>query len=288
MNRRWLFIFAFWLLAPVWLSAQVSTGKITGQVTDSSDAVVPNAQVVVTNVATNEARTLSSDSAGIYSAPNLVPGGYTVQVTMAGFQTQIKTGLAVSIGQTITLNFVLQPGTQKESIEVVSAAQQMVDTTTSSLSTVITTAAVENLPLNSRNFLDLVPLVPGAQPGAQGRNLTQNSFSINGGRVTANGFQIDGADIDTPSNDPVRVSPNLEAVGEFQVLTNNYSAEWGRSMGGVIDVKLKSGTNAFHGTSLRILPKYRTGRVASIFRSAEASVQLQPVRRLCGRPHHQG
>jgi Carboxypeptidase regulatory-like domain/TonB-dependent Receptor Plug Domain/TonB dependent receptor len=247
MNQRWLLTFAFWLLAPVWLSAQVSTGKITGQVTDSSDAVVPNAQVVVTNVATNEARTLSTDSAGIYSAPNLVPGGYSVQVTMTGFQSQTKTGLAVSIGQTITLNFVLVPGTQKESIEVVSAAQQMVDTTTSSLSTVITTAAVENLPLNSRNFLDLVPLVPGAQPGAQGRNLTQNSFSINGGRVTANGFQIDGADIDTPSNDPVRVSPNLEAVGEFQVLTNNYSAEWGRSMGGVIDVKLKSGTNAFHG-----------------------------------------
>ena len=179
---------------------------------------MPNAQVVVTNVATNEARTLSSDSAGIYSAPNLVPGGYSVQVTMAGFQSQTKTGLAVSIGQTITLNFVLQPGTQKESIEVVSAAQQMVDTTTSSLSTVITTAAVENLPLNSRNFLDLVPLVPGAQPGAQGRNLTQNSFSINGGRVTANGFQS-MASIDTPSNDPVRVSPNLEAVGQFQVLT---------------------------------------------------------------------
>ena len=247
MNRRSLLLLTLWLLSPLCLAAQVSTGRITGQVTDTSEAVVPNAQVIVTNVSTNDARTLSSDSAGLYSAPNLVPAEYTVQVTMPGFQSQTKTGLAVSIGQTITLNFVLQPGSQKESVEVVGTAQQLVDTTTSSLSTVITTATVENLPLNSRNFLDLVPLVPGAQPGAQGRNLTENSFSINGGRVTANGFQIDGADIDTPSNDPVRVSPNLEAVGEFQVLTNNFSAEYGRSMGGIIDVKLKSGTNAFHG-----------------------------------------
>ena len=248
MKRRWLFAIALWLFAPLWLSAQISTGKITGQVTDSSSAIIQSAQIVVTNVNTNVARTLSTDSAGIYSAPSLVPGEYTVQASMVGFQSQTKTGLALSIGQTITLNFTLQPGTRKESIEVVGTAQQLVDTTTSSLSTVITSSQVENLPLNSRDFLDLVPLVPGAQPGAQGRNLTQNSFSINGGRVTANGFQIDGADIDTPSNDPVRVSPNLEAVGEFQVLTNNFSAEYSRSMGGVIDVKLKSGTNQLHGT----------------------------------------
>ena len=248
MNRRWLFAIVLWLSTPLWLSAQVSTGKITGQVTDSSDAIIQNAQVVVTNVDTNVARTLATDSAGIYSAPSLQPGGYSVQVNMSGFQIQTKTGLTLSIGQTITLNFTLVPGTQKESIVVVSTAQQLVDTTTSSLSTVITTETVENLPLNSRDFLDLVPLVPGAQPGAQGRNLTQNSFSINGGRVTANGFQIDGADIDTPSNDPVRVSPNLEGIGEFQVLTNNFSAEWGRSMGGIVDVKLKSGTNNLHGS----------------------------------------
>jgi hypothetical protein len=246
--NRWMIVVAVWLMSPLWLSAQVSTGAITGQVMDSSEAVVSNAQVVVTSVATNVTRTLATDSAGIYSAPNLQPGVYRVQVTMAGFQSQTKTDLELSIGQTITLNFTLLPGSQKESIEVVSTAQQLVDTTTSSLSTVITTATVENLPLNSRDFLDLIPLVPGAQPGAQGRNLTQNAFSINGGRVTANSFQIDGADIDTPSNDPIRLSPNLEAVGEFQVLTNNFSAEYGRSMGGVVDVKLKSGTNSLHGT----------------------------------------
>ena len=253
MNRRWLFAVAFLVLAPLCLSAQVSTGTITGAVIDASGAAVPEAMVVITNVATNDARNLTSDSAGIYSAPNLQPGEYSVQVSLASFQTQTKTGLVLSIGQTITLNFTLSLGTAKESVEVVSTALQAVDTTTSTLGTVITSAPVENLPLNSRNFLDLIPLVPGAQPGAQGRNLTQTTFSINGGRVTANGFQVDGADITTPSNDPVRVAPNLEAIGEFQVLTNNFTAEYGRSMSGIVDVKIKSGTNSLHGTAFEFL-----------------------------------
>ena len=248
MNRRWLVVVSVWLFCPLWLPAQVSTGTITGLVTDASNAVLSNAQVLITDVRTNVTRSLNTDSAGIYSAPNLQPSEYSVQLAMSGFQTQTKTGLVLSIGQTITLNFTLGPGTRKESVEVIGSAQQLIDTTTSSLGTVMISEAVENLPLNSRNFLDLVPLVPGAQPGAQGRNLTQNSFSINGGRVTANGFQIDGADIDTPSNDPLRVYPNLEAVGEFQVLTNNFSAEYGRSMGGIVDVKLRTGTNSLHGS----------------------------------------
>jgi hypothetical protein len=246
MNRRLLVVITLSLVSPFWLSAQVSTGKITGQVTDSSDAVVPNARVVVTNVATSVSRDLVTDSAGIYSVPNLLPGEYAVQVALAGFESQTKTGLTLSIGQTITLNFTLLPGTQKQSIQV-NAAQQLVDLTTSTLTTEITSNTVENLPLNSRDYLDLVPLVPGSQPGAQGRNLTQNAFSINGGRVTANGWLIDGVDVDTPSNDPLRLSPNLEAIGEFQELTNTFGAEYGRSMGGIVDVKLKSGTNSFHG-----------------------------------------
>jgi hypothetical protein len=248
MNQRGLVVLAVCLSFPSYILAQVSTGTITGVVTDTGGAVLPKAQVVITDVKTNITRNLMTDSAGVYTAPNLQPDEYSVQLAIAGFQTQTKTGLALSIGQTITLNFTLLPGTQKESVEVVGLAQQLVDTTTSTLGTVMTSVAVENIPLNSRNFLDLIPLVPGAQPGAQGRNLTQNAFSINGGRVTANGFQIDGADIDTPSNDPLRLYPNLEGIGEFQVLTNDFSAEYGRSMGGIVDVKLRTGTNHLHGS----------------------------------------
>jgi hypothetical protein len=249
MKQRWLVVLVFCLSFPLNILAQVSTGTITGVVADSSGAVLPKAQVLITDLKTNVSRTLASDSAGIYTAPNLQPDEYSVQVSQSGFQVQTKTGLVLSIGQTITLNFTLVPGTQKQSVEVVGSAQQLIDTTTSTLGTVIPLEAVQNLPLNSRNFLDLVPLVPGAQPGAQGRNLTQNAFSINGGRVTGNAFQIDGADIDTPSNDPIRLFPNLEAVGEFQVLTNNYTAEYGRSIGGIVDVRLRTGTNNFHGSA---------------------------------------
>jgi hypothetical protein len=237
------------LCAPVYVLAQVSTGVLTGVVTDTSSAVLPRAQVVITDVKTNVVHTLTTDSAGIYTAPNLQPDEYSVQVSASGFQTKTKTGLALSIGQTINLNFTLAPGSRQESVEVVASAQQLIDTTNASIGTLMPSEAVQNLPLNSRNFLDLIPLVPGAQPGAQGRNLTQNTFSVNGGRVTGNAFQIDGVDIESPSNDPLRLSPNLESVGEFQVLTNNYTAEYGRSIGGIIDVKLRTGTNDFHGSA---------------------------------------
>jgi Carboxypeptidase regulatory-like domain/TonB dependent receptor/TonB-dependent Receptor Plug Domain len=249
MNRRWLIVVAVWLLGPMWLSAQVSsTGAITGDVTDSSGASVPNAQVVITNVGTNGASNLTTNSAGIYSAPNLGPGEYSVQVSLTSFQTQTKTGLVLSIGQTITVDFTLSLGTAKESVEVVSTARQAVDTTTSMMGTEITSAAVENLPLNSRNFLDLVPLVPGAQPGSPGSGNTQTMFNIDGGRGTANGFELNGSDITPAARDSLHFTPNLEAIGEFQILTNNFSAEYGRSMGGIVNVKLKSGTNSVHGS----------------------------------------
>jgi hypothetical protein len=240
-------------LTPVWLSGQVSTGNFLGVIADSSGAVVRGAHVDITNVGTNYTRNMITDNSGLYSAPNLPPGQYEIRVAATGFQSQLRTGLSLLIGQTITLNFSLSAGANKESVEVVASAQQLVDTSTSTVGTVITSAAVQNIPLNSRNFLDLVPLVPGSQPGAQGRNLTQNSFSINGGRVTGNAFQIDGAAINPPSNDPLRLYPNLEAVGEFQILTNNYSAEYGRALGGVVDVKLKSGTNQLHGSVFEYL-----------------------------------
>jgi hypothetical protein len=249
MNHRWLAVVAVLLSVPVCLSAQVSTGTITGQVTDVSGATVPNAPVVITDVRSNVTRSLVTDSAGLYSAPNLVPDEYSVQVTANGFQAQTKTGLVLSIGQTITLNFTLVPGTQKQSITVVGSAQQLVDTTTSMLGTVITEQAVQNLPLNSRNFLDLVPLVPGVQPAAEGRT-TGTNFNISGGRDVATSYLIDGLDISLPSNGAVRITPaGLDAIGEFSVLTSNFSAEYGRSMSGIINVQLRSGTNSLHGSA---------------------------------------
>lgn len=237
-----ILVVASLLDCPAW--AQTHTGTITGLITDSSGAVVPNAGVKILNVDTNMARDLKTDSAGLYVAPDLLPGRYSVAVAMAGFRSELKTGLVVSLGQTITLNFTLHPGAEKQSITVVAAAQQLLDKTTSTLGQVVTRQAVQDLPLNGRNFQDLVPLAVGTVPPPPG----SNHFFINGSRGSGNAYLIDGVDVTSPSSDPVRILPNLEGIGEFNVTTDNYDAEYGRALGGIVNANIKSGTNTWHGS----------------------------------------
>ena len=251
MKLRVLVVMAVLVLSPVWILGQVSTGTITGEVTDSSGAIVRNADVRITDVGKNVTRTVVTDSAGLFSAPNLLPGQYRVEVVLAGFQAQSKVGLVLSIGQTITTNFVLQPGSQQEKVTVVDLAQQLIDTTTSSLGEVVPEKSVQDLPLNGRNFENLIPLAAGVAPAAQGAlapGVSTGLYDINGARSAGNSFLIDGADVVPAAAGSVDILPNLEAVGEFQVLTSNFSAEYGRALGGVINAHLRSGTNSFHGS----------------------------------------
>jgi hypothetical protein len=223
---------------------QVSTGTITGQVSDASGAVVPNVQVRITNVDTNVSRDLVTDSAGLFRAPDLLPGHYSVAVSLAGFQPESKVGLILSVGQTLTLNFTLQPGAQRQTITVMGTAEQLVDLTTSTLGEVITEMPVQNLPLNGRNFYNLIPLSAGVTPPPQGNN----QYAINGARGSGTEFLIDGTDVSPSTLDPVRVLPNLEAIGEFKITTNNFTAEYGRALGGIVDTHIRSGSNAWHGS----------------------------------------
>jgi hypothetical protein len=251
MRLREFFFFVALLAGPCRLLAQVSTGTITGQVTDSTGAIVQNAQVRITDVEKNVSRVLTTDSAGLFLASNLLPGNYTVEASMKGFQAQSKAGLTLSIGQTITTNFALQPGDQKEIVTVVDLSQQYIDTTTSSLGDIITLREVQDLPLNGRDFQSLIPLAAGVAPAAQGAlapGISTGLYDINGGRSAGNSFLIEGADVVPSAAGAVDVLPNLEAVGEFQVITNNFSAEYGRALGGVVNAHLRSGTNAFHGS----------------------------------------
>ena len=251
MKLRVLVVMAVLVLSPVWILGQVSTGTITGEVTDSSGAIVRNADVRITDVGKNVTRTVVTDSAGLFSAPNLLPGQYRVEVVLAGFQAQSKVGLVLSIGQTITTNFVLQPGSQQEKVTVVDLAQQLIATTTSSLGEVVPEKSVQDLPLNGRNFENLIPLAAGVAPAAQGAlapGVSTGLYDINGARSAGNSFLIDGADVVPAAAGSVDILPNLEAVGEFQVLTSNFSAEYGRALGGVINAHLRSGTNSFHGS----------------------------------------
>jgi Carboxypeptidase regulatory-like domain/TonB dependent receptor-like, beta-barrel len=234
--------------------AQIHNGTITGLVTDTSGGVVPNATVKITNLDTNVSLDGVTDSAGLYVAPNLLPGHYSVAVNLTGFEGQSKVGLDLSLSQTLTVNFTLRPGSQKQEVTVVGTAEQLVDPTTSTLGDVITEKPVQNLPLNGRNFMDLVPLSAGVTPSPPG----SNKFYVDGSRGSATGFLIEGVDVSPPTVDsPPRVLPNLEAIGEFKITTNNSTAEYGRSLGGIVNAHIKSGTNIWHGSVFEYLRNTR-------------------------------
>jgi len=228
------------------LPAQVATGTITGTVADVSEATVPNAEVRIVSEDTSTARQLTTATNGLFIATNLLPGRYRVEVSLAGFQPQARVGLVLTLGQTLVVNFALQPGQQTQSVIVVARGEQLVETATSSLGQIIEETQIRDLPLNGRNFQQLIGLNTGAQPiGAR--------FSLNGGRAEGNAFTIDGLDISGYGNDPLRSVPSLEAIGEFKIITNSFTAEYGRAMSGAVSTHIKSGTNELHGTLFHFL-----------------------------------
>ncbi|HTU45981.1 MAG TPA: TonB-dependent receptor [Bryobacteraceae bacterium] len=227
--------------------AQVSTGTMTGIVSDVSGGLIPKAAIRVVNIDTGVVRELTTDSAGLYTASGLLPGNYEVAASFPALQTRVETGLILSIGKTLTVNFNLPPARRSQTVSVEAGAQ--VDITTSSMSDVIDKQLVAQLPLNGRDFTNLIGLAAGAQPAPEpllGNG--EDAFDINGGRQDGNSFLIDGIDIVPPGPGGIDLEPNLEAIAEFQVLTSNFSAEYGRSLGGIINVHIKSGENAFHGS----------------------------------------
>jgi hypothetical protein len=240
-----LFAPVLMLLLGARLSAQIHTGAITGLVTDSSGAVVPHAQVKITNIDTNVTRDLVTDSAGLYDAPDLLPGHYSVAGSFTGFRSESKVGLILSLGQTLTVNFTLTPGATKQEVTVVGTAEQLVDSTTSTIGEVITLRPVQELPLNGRSYLQLVALDAGVAPPPPG----SDQFFINGTRGSGTNYLVEGNDTSSPTSDANHIVPNLEAIGEFNVVTNNFDAEYGHSMGGVVNVHIRSGSNALHGSA---------------------------------------
>jgi Carboxypeptidase regulatory-like domain/TonB-dependent Receptor Plug Domain len=254
--RRCVFLFALPFLYQT-LFGQVATGTITGIVSDASGAIVPGAVVKIVDEGTNSERSLATDNTGNYVAARLLPGKYRVEVNLPGFQSQAKVGLVLSIDQTMRVDFTLQPGEQRQVVTVVARAEQLVEASTSSLGEVIEETLIKELPLNGRDFRQLIGLTAGAQPAPLG-GFAAGTFNINGTRGEGNAFLVDGIDVSSySSGDTIRVVPSLEALGEFKIITNNFSAEYGRSFSGVVSVHVKSGTNAFHGSLFHFLRKPR-------------------------------
>ena len=236
---------AIFLACAAW--SQITTGALSGTVTDPAGAVVVGAKVDVINQGTGVTTPLISNDAGVYRAAFLIPGTYTVRVTAPGFRTFEAKGIVVELAREPVVNATLQLGTAAETVEVTGTAPLLV-TDTSQLSTNVQSQSVLTLP-GLQGGIDKMALIsPGVVVGFGNINSNGLLFSANGQRARSNNFLLDGQD----NNDPTIAGPgyffsNLEAIGEYQVITNQYSAEYGRNAGAIVNIRVKSGTNAFHG-----------------------------------------
>jgi outer membrane receptor protein involved in Fe transport len=236
--------------------SQIDTGAIVGRVTDTTGAVVPAASVQLQNTGTGLSRTVQTDSEGRYSARSLQIGSYTVTVQQPGFQTQVRSGIVLSVGGELVVNLELSVGAVSEKVEVVGEAPA-IETTNATVSALVTGEQVRDLPLNGRNIEQLALLVPGTfQDNAVSTNSvilgTGMRLTVNGGRPDSNLYLLDG----TVVNDHALNGPNsatgsalgVEGVQEFRLITHNFSAEFGRTSGGVMSMVTRSGTNQLHGS----------------------------------------
>jgi hypothetical protein len=250
---------------PARLSAQVVGANMSGTVSDTSGGVVPNANISVKNVATGITRAAVTNGDGLYSVPNLQPGPYEITASASGFNTDVRTGITLNVGQELVLNFTVKPGMAAQRVEV-NAEAPTVNLANSTISGVVTQRTVEELPLNGRSWTDLAILQPGVhqsqnQPPINAGDRVKRGLglelTISGARPQQNNYLLDGVNI----NDYANAGPgsvlggNLgtDAVAEFSVLTTNYSTEYGRTSGGVITATTKSGTNQLHGSAYEFI-----------------------------------
>lgn len=235
--------------------AQVTTGTIQGTVKDEQGAIIPGVEITIRNLDTGVARTLVSDDQGRYLASDLGLGNFEVRAELAGFQAAVRRGITLTIGQVAAVDLALQVGEVTEEVVVMGEAP-LVETTQSSIAQVVDDKKIRDLPLNVRSYAELATLQVGVTKfkifsGPMNGIGVQLSFA--GSRPDSNAYLLDGADI----NNVYNKAPNsgtggiigVEAVREFQVLTNTYSAQFGRSMGGQLVAVTRSGTNAFHGSA---------------------------------------
>jgi len=251
--RVWIFLLAI-VFSSATLKAQ-SGGTILGVVQDEMGAVIPGAKMTITNVDTGIARTTVSDSGGRYEVTALIPGHYEVQAVVAGFQTEVRKGVTLTVGSELPITLVMKVGQVTQTAEVTAEAP-IVETTTDVMGGLVDTQTVRDLPLNGRSFDYLVDLESSAPMYRMNTyNLAtgmEQNFSVNGAWLSMNQYLMDGTQlvgagtVNTAPGGVVGMNLGVEAIQEFQVLTGGYDAEYGKRMGGVVNVATRSGTNQFH------------------------------------------
>jgi hypothetical protein len=242
--------------------AQVAGGTLSGTVTDPKGAVVPNTSLQVRNVATGVARTVTTDGEGFYNVPNLVPGSYEVVISAQGFREVRESGIVLTVGAVQRFDIRLEIGSTAERVEV-TAAPPAVDTGSSALTGHVDATTMRELPLNGRDWTQLATLEPGVvsqraqasttASNSRGNRGFGNQLSANGHRPYENTYRMNGININDYSNGApgsvLGVNLGVDAIQEFTVLTSNYSAEYGRTSGAVINAVTKGGTNQLHGVA---------------------------------------
>ena len=261
-----LVVLMFFMTRAVQVSAQVVGGTILGTIADRSGAVVPQASIFIKNLANGLTRTVTTDPAGYYTAPNLLPGTYEVTASASGFASALKTDVTLTVGSQRLLNFTLNVGQVTEVVHV-STEAPTIDVTSSAIGAVVDSTTIRELPLDGRSWTDLATLEPGVlvvetqSPFTAGSNRGnrgfENEVAINGARPQQNNYRLDGISIEDFANggsgSVLGGNVGVDAIEEFSVLTSNISAEYGRTSGGVINAVTRSGTNQFHGSAYEFL-----------------------------------
>jgi Carboxypeptidase regulatory-like domain len=235
---------------------QAVSGTILGTVTDASGAVMAHAKITIVNEGTGLTRTLTADTNGEYTAPLLPTGRYTIIAETAGFKTLTLSNVELGVDQHARIDLKMEVGALTEAVTITAEAP-LLQTSSSELGTTVTDEQIEALPLNGRNFVNLTRTIPGVLRGIPGANIdgagslawrASASFSANGQRPRDNNFMLDGVDNNETWLQTVVIFPSVDSLDEFKMQTSTYSAEFGRSLGGVVNLQIKSGTNKLRGS----------------------------------------
>src|SRR5579883_1274308 len=237
------------------LLAQTSFGRISGTVTDASGAAVPGVTVTITNLDSQTKRTAETDGNGAYVLTNLPVGPYSLEATQKGFQRREVTGLNVVADGRLTVDLALQLGDVSQSVDVIAAAGEALNTNSGELARVIETKQIDNLALNGNNYIELLTLVPGAvvtnpDQFSVTTSLSATNQNINGNRSDSQNLTVDGAfNLVAGSNGSLMNNVNPNFMQEVRVQTSNAGAEYGRTAGVAFSIVTKNGTNQYHGSA---------------------------------------
>ena len=240
------------LLIPNLLSAQGTSGRIVGRVSDAAGAVLPNVKVTLVNEGTSVSRDGKTNDNGDYDFVQVPVGTYRLEFDLTGFKKNVRRGVSLDINQVITLNVNMQVGATQEVVDVTSEAP-LVETTSTQLGAVVGDRAISELPLNARDTYQFLQLQPGVMSTVGTGNQIvygsdkSGSVSVNGGRGRSNNFSVNGGDANDQFVNLPTVQPSPDTIAEFRVLTNTFDAEYGRNSGSVVNVVTKSGTNNLRG-----------------------------------------